>query len=127
MKYLLDTHVVIWVAANPLELPDNVKSMILDPDLEKYVSIVSAWETAIKLNNGKLNIKGGLLEFYRMVDENGFIQLGVEREYIDNLARLPMIHRDPFDRMLIATALVENLTLITIDENIRKYDVATVW
>jgi PIN domain nuclease of toxin-antitoxin system len=127
MKYLLDTHVVIWTAGKPLELSDAVQSIILDPASEKYVSIVSAWEAALKLNNGKLSILGGLTEFYRMIDENGFLQLGVEREYIDKIAELPMIHRDPFDRMLIATALTEGLALVTVDENIRKYNLTTIW
>jgi PIN domain nuclease of toxin-antitoxin system len=127
MKYLLDTHIVLWANLTPAKLSDTVKSIILNPDAEKYVSIISAWEVTLKMGTGKLRLDEGLPEYYRMIDENGFVQLGVEREYIDSLAGLPMVHRDPFDRMLVATALVENMTLVTIDDNIRKYDIPSVW
>jgi PIN domain nuclease of toxin-antitoxin system len=127
MKYLLDTHIVLWANLTPAKLSDTVKSIILDPDAEKYVSIISAWEVALKMGTGKLCLDEGLPEYYRMIDENGFVQLGVEREYIDSLTGLPMLHRDPFDRLLVATALVENMTLVTIDDNIRKYDIPSVW
>ncbi|MDR3332900.1 MAG: type II toxin-antitoxin system VapC family toxin [Synergistaceae bacterium] len=127
MKYLLDTHVVLWSALEPHKLSDAAKSILLDPYAPKYVSIVSAWEVALKLGTHKLTIDGGLVEFFRMTDENGFLSLGVEREYISLLNTLPLIHHDPFDRMLIATARAEDLILITIDENIRKYDVPRIW
>ncbi|MCL2270731.1 MAG: type II toxin-antitoxin system VapC family toxin [Treponema sp.] len=65
MKYLLDTHVVLWTAENSPLLPDRVKTIILDKDTEKYVSIVSAWEIAIKLGTHKLHLDGGLPEFFR--------------------------------------------------------------
>jgi PIN domain nuclease of toxin-antitoxin system len=127
MKYLLDTHIVLWANLTPFKLSETVKTLILEPDSEKYVSVASAWEAALKLGTGKLILDGGIAEFWRMVDENGFITLGIEREYISRLPDLPMIHRDPFDRMLIATALAGDLTLVTIDENIRKYDVPQIW
>ena len=72
MKYLLDTHVVLWVAENSPLLTDKVKVVILDKNTEKYVSIVSAWEVAIKLGTHKLHLKGGLPDFFRMIDDNGF-------------------------------------------------------
>ncbi|MDR0819877.1 MAG: type II toxin-antitoxin system VapC family toxin [Oscillospiraceae bacterium] len=127
MNYLLDTHVVLWAAANSKELSENAKTIILDANAPKYVSIISAWEVAIKLGTHKLYIDGGLPEFYRMIDNNGFYTIGIEREYISLLEQLPQIHRDPFDRMLIATALAEDFTLVTIDENIQKYDVPQLW
>lgn len=127
MKYLLDTHVVLWSTLEPLKLSKTAKSIILDPRALKYVSIVSVWEVAIKLGTHKLSIDGGLPEFCRMIDDNGFSSLGVEREYVKFLSALPSIHRDPFDRMLIVTAQAEGLTLVTSDENIRKYDVPQIW
>lgn len=127
MKYLLDTHVILWLAENSHKLSDNAKNVILDYASEKYVSIVSAWEVAIKLGNGKLRIDGGLSEFYRIIDENGFIMLSVEREYLNSLQGLSEHHKDPFDRILITTAIIENLTLITVDENIKKYDLPVLW
>jgi PIN domain nuclease of toxin-antitoxin system len=127
MKYLLDTHVLLWVAAQTSELSGTVKSIIIDPHALKYVSIVSVWEVANKLGTYRLSINGGLPEFFRMIDDNGFCSLGVEREYFKFLSNLPLIHRDPFDRMLIVTAQAEGLTLVTIDENIQKYDVPQIW
>lgn len=127
MKYLLDTHVILWIAENSPSLSETAKQAILNERHEKYVSIVSAWEVAIKLGTGKLYFEGGLPEFFRIIDENGLILLGVEREYLHHLKELPFFHKDPFDRLLISTANIENLTLISIDENIPKYDVSWLW
>jgi len=127
MKYLLDTHVVLWVAENSPLLSDKVKSIILDKNSEKYVSIVSAWEVSIKLGTDKLHLDGGLSEFFRMIDDNGFFSLSLEREYLQLIPNLPNHHKDPFDRLLVATAMAENMILITIDENIHNYDVTCLW
>ena len=127
MKYLLDTHVILWLATNSPFLSETAKRAILDNNNEKYVSIVSAWEVAIKLGTQKLQLDGGLAEFFRMIDVNGFLLLGIEREYLQYVQTLAFFHKDPFDRLLIATANVENLTLISIDDNIQKYDVNWLW
>ncbi|MCL2800954.1 MAG: type II toxin-antitoxin system VapC family toxin [Treponema sp.] len=127
MKYLLDTHVVLWLAENSPLLSDKAKTLILDINTEKYVSIASAWEIAIKLGNRKLQLDGGLPEFFRMIDDNGFFTLPVAREYLRLVPNLSEHHKDPFDRLLIATAMTEDMTLITIDENIQKYDLPWLW
>jgi len=127
MKYLLDTHVVLWVAENSPKLSNKAKNVVLDASVAKYVSIVSAWEVAIKLGTKKLELIGGLPEFFRMIDDNGFLTLSVERDYLREIPTLPDYHKDPFDRLLISTALAENLTLVTIDESIHKYDVPWIW
>jgi len=127
MNYLLDTHVILWVAENSPLLTEKVKEIILDKNVEKYTSIVSAWEIVIKLGTHKLRLEGGLSEFFRMIDDNGFFTLHLEREYLHLIPDLPEYHKDPFDRLLIATAKTENMTLITIDENIHKYDAACLW
>lgn len=108
-------------------LSENVKSTVLDENTEKYVSIVSAWEVAIKLSTKKLRLDGGLSEFFKIIDNNGFYVLPVEREYVQQLSALPDHHKDPFARLLAATAIVEGMTFITIDQNIHKYDVSFLW
>jgi len=126
-KYLLDTHVILWVAENSPLLSEQAKNAVLDKCAKKYVSIASAWEVAIKLGIKKLYLDGGLSEFFRIIDENGFIMLSVEREYLLRLDELPNYHKDPFDRLLLATALAENMKIITVDENIYLYDIPFMW
>jgi len=127
MKYLLDTHVVLWAAENSPLLSNKAKAVILDEDNEKYISIVSAWEIAIKLGTHKLQLDGGLTEFFRMIDDNGFITIPVEKKYLQLIPHLPEHHKDPFDRLLIATTAAEDMTLVTIDENIQKYNILWLW
>lgn len=127
MKYLLDTHVVLWVAENSSLLSDKARKAVLNVNAKKYVSIASAWEVAIKLGTKKLDIHGGLPEFFKMIDNNGFSTLPVEREYLSCLSALPDYHKDPFDRLLLATAIAEGMTLVTSDENIRKYGIRCLW
>ena len=127
MKYLLDTHVVLWMAKSSPLLSDKARNAILDVNAEKYVSIASVWEVAIKIGTKKLDIHGGLPEFFKMIDDNGFFTLSVERDYLLRLPTLPDHHKDPFDRLLLATALTEGMTLITADDNIHKYDVRCLW
>ena len=127
MKYLLDTHVVLWMAENSPMLSDAAKLAILDKHSLKFVSIVSAWEVAIKLTTGKLRLEGGLEEFFHIMDENGLQVLGIERAYLQRVQTLPFWHKDPFDRLLIATAVIENMVLISADENVPKYEVPWLW
>ena len=127
MKFLFDTHAILWAGENSPLLSERAKKAFLSQTAEKYVSIASAWEVAIKLGTQKLSLEGGLSEFFRMIDDNGLIMLGVAREYLDRLHELPLWHKDPFDRLIISTANTENLTLVTVDENIQKYDVSWLW
>ena len=126
-RYLLDTHVVLWMAENSPMLSNAAKQAILDKNSFKFVSIVSAWEVAIKLATGKLRLEGGLEEFFRIMDENGLQVLGIERAYLQRIQTLPFWHKDPFDRLLVATAIIENMVLISADENMLKYEVSWLW
>ena len=127
MKYLLDTHVVLWFAEYSDKLSDNAYSAIMDSDSDCYVSVVSAWEVAIKLGIGKLELDGGLPEFFRIIDVNGFNMVPIKREHLLQMNNLPDHHKDPFDRMLIATAIVEGMMLITIDDKMRNYGLPLLW
>ena len=129
--FLLDTHVVLWIGSNPTQLSVKARA-ILDSDAIKCVSIASAWEIAVKLGKNRpdktvLDLSGGLPEFYKMLDINDFLTLPVQRPYLLHIPTLPPLHKDPFDRLIISTAISEGLTLVTADENIQKYDVPWIW
>lgn len=124
MKNLLDTHTLLWFL-NGEKLSAKTKDLIINS--KNYISVVSLWEVAIKMNIGKYSFDGGFSSFRELVKNNGFNVLPIEDEYMKLLFALPLIHRDPFDRLIIATALAKDLTIITIDENIQKYDIKWVW
>jgi len=127
MNLLLDTHVILWIASDTEKLSAKAKSAIADENNVRYVSIASAWEVAIKLGTQKLQFDGGVSEFYRVIDTNDFYETGISRKYLDLLCSLEDFHRDPFDRLIIATALAEDFTIITADDNIHKYNINWLW
>jgi len=127
MQYLLDTHVALWFFEEPERLSETVFRTILDPANAKYVSIASAWELAIKIGTGKLTFEGGIDCFFNTIDENGFGLLPITEEHVKQLETLPLLHRDPFDRILVASAIAEGMHLITADANIRLYVVDSIW
>ena len=127
MRYLLDTHTIIWYYENSPELPRNISALIDNPAISISICSVSLWEIAIKMNLGKLNLNLPLDELLDNIKNRDFNILQIKDEYLSGLSTLPYIHKDPFDRLLISTAIAEDLTVITIDENIQKYDVRWVW
>ena len=122
MDILLDTHAVIWLFEGNVKMSEKAKKSINNLESRVYVSVASLWELAIKLKTGKLNFEGGLDGFVRAIFDNEFILLEIEIEHIRELVNLPLIHKDPFDRMIIAQSKVENLLIVTADTNILKYD-----
>jgi PIN domain nuclease of toxin-antitoxin system len=122
MSLLLDTHVVLWWLADDPTLSDEVKER-LDHEPDVYVSAATVWEVAIKQALGKLPEPADLPE---RITGSGFAPLPIDPRHAIVAGRLPLIHRDPFDRMLVAQAQCEGLTLVTRDENCRKYDVETL-
>ena len=123
MNLLLDTHIVLWFFGDPEKLSEAALTAILDPSNEKNISIVSAWELAIKISLRKLNFEGGVANFFSMIEENGFILLPIKENHIKQLETLPFFHNDPFDRLLISTAIIEGMILISADANIKRYKV----
>jgi PIN domain nuclease of toxin-antitoxin system len=119
VSLLLDTHVVLWWLADDPTLADDIKAR-LDHEPDVYVSAATIWEVAIKQAIGKLPQPSRLPE---RIQESGFRPLPISADHAIIAARLPMIHRDPFDRMLVAQAQLEELTLVTRDENCRQYEV----
>jgi len=127
MKYLLDTHVVIWHFDDSPKLLQEVTEIIKNSENTLYISSISLWEIAIKMNLGKLDLSITLEDLLIRIKNSDAEILQIENEYLQNLSNLPFLHKDPFDRLLIATAIVEDLTIITVDDNIQRYDVSWVW
>ncbi len=122
MSLLLDTHVVLWWLTDDPTLSDDIKAR-LDHEPDVYVSAATMWEVAIKQAIGKLAEPAGLPERIR---DCGFAALAVNFEHAMAAGRLPLIHRDPVDRMLVAQAQCEALTLVTRDPRCQQYDVSVL-
>jgi len=127
MSRLLDTHTLLWYFDDSDRLPDSIAAEIENADTQKFVSVASLWEFAIKHSTGKLHFDGGISAFWKMTTVNKFRILQINEPYLIKLSSLPFLHRDPFDRLLVATAMVEDMTILTADESIRQYDVKCVW
>ena len=123
---LLDTHAYYWFVADDERLPQTAKTQI-EMEKEVFVSIVSFWEMAIKASLGKLTLPQPIQIMLDDAVQRGFNLLPSGGAHLEKLSLLPWIHRDPFDRLLICQAQAEGLTLVSADENIRKYDVKTLW
>ena len=128
MRCLLDTHTAFWEFSDSPELSNEVRAVIDDSDNKIYVSMVSAWEIAIKrsLNRDKTTLCS-VGEFIDEVVASGFDLITLEKHHVRLIETLPYHHRDPFDRLLIATAIAEDMTFLSIDENVSKYDVKWLW
>lgn len=122
-RLLLDTHVFIWWRGEPSRLPPEVKEAIATADLV-FVSAASAWEAAIKVSLGRLELPDTI---EAGVQASGFEKLTITFSHAEHAAALPSHHRDPFDRMLIAQAQLEGLTLVTHDKLLEAYDVKILW
>ena len=128
MRYLLDTHTALWEFTDSPELSDKVKSVIDDNDNEIFVSIVSAWEIAIKRSLSRKNSTlCSVTEFLDEIGASGFELITLAPQHVRPIETLPFHHRDPFDRLLITTAMAENMTFISADENVPKYDIKWLW
>ena len=120
MNLLLDTPIALWWLGDTPELPDAVREVVQDSDNVVYVSAATIWEIAIKRALGKLEIGD---EYVSEIVEQGFVELPIRWEHAKRVEALPMLHRDPLDRVLIAQAQALGLTLVTTDGMIRKYSV----
>ena len=128
MRVLLDTCTFLWIAAGAPELTDRAREAFSDPDNEVCLSAVSGWEIAVKHALGRLPLPedpGRFVPDQRRA--HGIEPLPLDEGAALLLARLPPLHRDPFDRMLVCQAIAGGLTLLTPDEEIRRYAVPTLW
>ena len=116
-SYLVDTHIFIWWLSEDKKLNKSTQKILKDPNSHIYVSIATLWEISIKNTAGKLPLKTTITE---MVSFSGFELLSINLSHVLNLGKLPIYHNDPFDRMLVAQAKAEGLTLLTDDRKIKK-------
>jgi PIN domain nuclease of toxin-antitoxin system len=123
MRVLLDTHTLIWGLCEPDRLNVKTKELLTNIDNIIFVSIASLWELQIKKSLNKITLPDN---FTSQLQENGYELLNITHEHISKLDTIPMIHRDPFDRMLISQCIYENIPLVTKDTEIIKYNIQTI-
>jgi len=121
MKLLLDTHVLLWAAGTPRRLPRAARALLEDEANELVFSAASLWEVAIKQQLGREDFRADARLLRRGLLDNGYVELPVTSAHAVALDLLPPLHKDPFDRMLIAQALVEGIMLLTADANLARY------
>lgn len=126
MKLLLDTHAVLWFMLNDRKLSDVALAAISDAANDCLVSPVSHWETAIKISLGKFKVSQPFESLWDDVLAR-FNTLPIEASHSARLLSMPFHHRDPFDRMLVAQALVEQIPLVSCDDNLDRYGIQRVW
>lgn len=128
MKLLLDTCTLLWLTLDADELSDTARELLVAPSSELVVSSASVWELAVKRALGRVHFDRPLDEWLADVrEEYGLASLAIDDESALHLLRLPALHRDPFDRILVAQALVHGLAILTPDRAIRDYPARTIW
>jgi PIN domain nuclease of toxin-antitoxin system len=121
VKLLLDTHLLLWSAGPSPRLPRPARRLIDDPDNERLFSVASLWEIAIKSALGRPNFRVDASLFRRNLLNNSYLELAITGEHAVAVASLPLLHRDPFDRILVAQSVVEGITLLTSDPLVAQY------
>ena len=128
MNLLLDTNAWLWFVLGDPQLSPAAQAHILDPGNTKFVSPASYWEISIKISLGKYALNTPYPQFMRhAITGNGFRFLHISPYHTEQVSTLPFHHRDPFDRLLIAQALVEGMTLVSNDGNFAQYGVQVIW
>jgi PIN domain nuclease of toxin-antitoxin system len=128
MKLLLDTHTFIWWDRDAVKLPATTLNRLQSPENQVLLSLASLWEIQIKLQLGKLTLRGNLADIVRQQQaENSITLLPIEFSHILELGQLPQHHRDPFDRLLIAQSRVELAAIVSRDTLFQSYDCQILW
>jgi PIN domain nuclease of toxin-antitoxin system len=128
MKLLLDTHTLLWFIAGSANLSEAARRLIEDDENEKFVSIASIWETAIKVSIGKMSLTASFDELFpHQLEVNGFELLPIKVEHTSIVSTLKFHHRDPFDRILIAQSIHEKASLVSLDAAFDDYGIARLW
>lgn len=126
MNILIDTHIVIWFITNDTKLPKRLKRIIEDPNNKCFVSIATYWELSIKYSLGRLNLNSSIEEFFNIIKASGFDILPITLNHILQLTTLEHHHNDPFDRLIIAQSISENLSVVNVDNYFKAYKIQMV-
>lgn len=121
MRVLLDTHILLWTASQSARLPAALREVMAQPDAELMFSTASIWEVSIKYSQRRSDFDANPVALRSGLLAVGYVELPVLGEHTLTVAHLPMIHRDPFDRMLLAQAMVEGIELFTVDTQLARY------
>lgn len=128
MKILLDTHSFLWFINGDQNLSQNGRSIIENKISESLISVVSLWEMAIKISTGKMKLASNFHDFIpHQLEKNGIKVLSINIDHMARLIGMPFYHRDPFDRMIIAQALTEEIPIVSADESFDAYSVNRIW
>ena len=121
MKLLLDTHVILWAAGEPAKLSGAARGVLLDEANSLFFSAASLWEVVIKRGLGRDDFRVDPIRLRRLLVMNGYADLPITSDHVLALEQLPPLHRDPFDRILIAQARAEGMLLVTVDAQVAEY------
>tara|TARA_A100001037_G_scaffold161673_1_gene145508 strand:- start:183 stop:572 length:390 start_codon:yes stop_codon:yes gene_type:complete len=128
MRLLIDTCVLLWLFADPKAIPSSVREKLIDSSSFLFLSHTSFFEIAIKYNKGKLELpEPPSILLPRLAAEHGVEPLPLTENVLFRIERLPRHHRDPFDRLIVAHAMEEGLTIVSADKKLRPYDVPILW
>jgi len=128
MQILLDTHTFLWFVVGDSKLSPLARTLIQEPTNQRFMSVASAWEIAIKMNRGKLNIGASFDQLIpHQLDDNDIVLLPIYAEHLSQVTILPLHHRDPFDRLMIAQSIVENMPIVSKDSAFDAYGVRRLW
>lgn len=128
MRLLIDTHVLIWWVTDSAKLSPRVLDLLMNREVSLVLSMVSVWEIQIKSSLGKIDLRSPLAEIVaNQITTNALELLSIELHHIYALSDMPLHHRDPFDRLLIAQAIIEELPIASIDEAFDPYNITRIW
>lgn len=127
MELLLDTNAFLWFSEDNPKLSPNAKQYIENPNNYSYISIASLWEISIKISLNKIKLKMPFDKFFRQIEDNGFKVLPITFEHTLQVSKLIFNHKDPFDRLIISQAIVEDIPIITSDEIFNSYKINRIW
>ncbi len=128
MRIILDTHAFLWWIIDDPQLSPRAREIMGEGDNDLFLSVASGWEIAIKAQLGRLRLPDRADRFVpEQLTRNGIEVLPIQMSHVLHVARLPEIHRDPFDRLIVAQSIIEKVPILTHDEHIREYSVKTIW